>query len=333
MDSFCRDLITEWRRLGSPNDGETVVVAVSGGADSVSLLIALDELRRLGKLDLRIVAAHFNHHLRGSESDADEQFVRDLTTERKIELAVGSGRPAAEGNLEQTARGQRYEFLVRTAGSLHAAAILTGHTMNDQAETFLMNLIRGSGIQGLAGIRPVRQLEHTLLVRPLITWAKRIDTENFCRRMGIEFRYDSMNEDTAFRRVRIRKVLLPLLEDLNPKIVERLASTAALLADALDEKVSDASSSDPVLAESLPIEELVTRERAELYSTLRAWLAVRRPGGLRSITLKHIEAIARLIHTRRSGREVELPGGGRVVKSGGILKYEENRVEKPSDGH
>src|ERR1035437_2381651 len=214
MHKFVRCLITEWRRLGLPVAGETVIVAVSGGADSVSLLLALDDLKRLGKLAHRIVAAHFNHRLRGTESDADEEFVRSLTSQLKLELAVGKGDIQAAGNLEQNARNERYDFLCQTAEKLNAFAVVTGHTVNDQAETFLMNLIRGSGPEGLRGMSPVRPLcmettvvaetklddplapllfetLPTLLVRPLLTWSKRLSTEGYCVDRGIEYRYDT----------------------------------------------------------------------------------------------------------------------------------------------
>lgn len=340
MDPFCRDLITEWRRLSLPNEGETVVVAVSGGADSVSLLLALHELKQIGKLDLRIVAAHFNHRLRGDESNADEQFVRELTSSRKIEFAAGHTPISKDGNLEQNARTERYRFLARTAQNLHAAGVITGHTMNDQAETFLMNLIRGSGIEGLSGMKSVRSFDsevsssdgpnvHPLsLVRPLLTWAKRSDTENYCQRLGIEFRYDSMNEDTAFRRVRIRKVLLPLLKDFNPNIVERLAATAQMLSDV----VVATGPAEAELPERLTLEALAAKDRSELHSLLRQWLKQRR-GDLRSVNLKHIEAVGRLIHSRKSGRMVEIPGGGSVVKVNGALEFRNIGVEKPSNGN
>ena len=159
MHSFVRNLISEWRRLDLPFSGETVVVAVSGGADSVSLLAALHDLVRRKKLEHRIVAAHFNHKLRGDESDADEAYVRALTTRLGVELAVGNGDIPQEGNLEQNARTARYDFLARRAENLQAFAVVTGHTINDQAETFLMNLIRGSGPDGLAGMKTVRALE------------------------------------------------------------------------------------------------------------------------------------------------------------------------------
>lgn len=159
MHKFVRNLITEWRRLDLPFEGGTVLVAVSGGADSVSLLLAIHDLIQRKKLGHRIVAAHFDHGLRGAESDADATFVRELTTKLGNELVLKHGKVAAKGNLEQNARDARYAFLTETAQNLDAFAVLTGHTINDQAETFLLNLIRGSGIAGLAGMRAKRSFE------------------------------------------------------------------------------------------------------------------------------------------------------------------------------
>ncbi len=324
MHGFVRSLITEWRQLELPVTGTTVVLGVSGGADSVSLLMGLYELRQREKHDLRIVAAHFNHCLRGAESDADEEYVRRLTSEHGIELAVGRGNIEIAGNLEQNARRARYGFLAKTAENVHAAAILTGHTVNDQAETFLMNLIRGSGIDGLAGIRPVRQMSEIgsslLLLRPLLRWAKRGDTEQYCRDLGIDYRYDTMNEDTAFKRVRIRKILLPLLTDFNPKIIDTLAGTAQLMQHAAD---GNSFAGDEILPDKLDLKHLKTLEKSELYNTLRAWLTQKR-GTARQLQLKHIQAIERLVFSEKSGRKVELPGGGAVVRSGGKLAFDAN---------
>jgi tRNA(Ile)-lysidine synthase len=349
MNSFVRALIAEWRRLALPLKDETVVIGVSGGADSVSLLLALDELRKMGKLGLRLVAAHFNHKLRAGDSDADEQFVRELTSERGIEFAVGHGQPMPNGNVEQTARIVRYDFLTRTAAGVDAFGIVTGHTVNDQAETFLMNLIRGSGPQGLCGMKPVRPIDNqplppvdgcasdgdgleadsptlfstsALLIRPLITWAKRGDTEQYCKDSGIEYRYDTMNEDTVFKRVRIRKILLPLLEDFNPRIVETLANTATLMQNI---PVHRDDGNRPAMPDELKLGELKTLDRSDLYQQIRTWLAQHR-GTTRRLELKHMIAIERLISSTKSGRTAELPGGS-VVKTGGKLVYKENKVE------
>ena len=340
MHKFVRNFITEWRRLGLPFSGEAVVVAVSGGADSVSLLLALHDLTKQKKLGHRIVAAHFNHKLRGAESDADEEYVRQLTTKLGVELAVGHGNISSEGNLEQNARDARYTFLTQTAAYLKAFAVVTGHTVNDQAETFLINLIRGSGVEGLSGMKSVRVLEEEkrrrgekeisdpglsgsssqlLLVRPLLTWAKRLDIEGFCHDQDIVYRYDTMNEDTAFKRVRIRKILLPLLMDFNPKIIETLAQTAALMADAYKQNTK----SETQRSEYLLVKDLKLLEKAELYQTIRHWLGQNR-GNTRSLQLKHIEAVARLIMSVKSGRMAELPGGASVTKTSGKLRYDEN---------
>lgn len=354
VHKFVRDLITEWRRLGLPVSNETLVIGVSGGADSLSLLLAIDDLRTRKKLDCRIVAAHFNHKLRGAASDADEEFVKQIVSDRGLELAIGHGEIGKKGNLEQNARHARYEFLVQTAKNLGSGHILTAHTVNDQAETFLLNLIRGSGIDGLSGMKPVREIRQEtgderqetreldnmlpfdstrdsslpfpvsrLLVRPLLRWAKRKDTENFCRESGVEFRYDTMNEDMSFKRVRVRKMLLPMLAEFNPKIVETLARTANLLSEpgAVATGFRDDSSDD------LSIRELKLLESGDLHQTLRTWLKTRR-GGLRSITLKHIEAVESLIQSQKSGRTVELPGFGLVRKRDGRLSFENIKVDK-----
>ena len=333
MHGFVRSLVTEWRRLELPFEQETIVVGVSGGADSISLLMAMHELNRTGKLNLRLVAAHFNHGIRGIESDGDEEYVRQLASKHGIELAVRKGAIETDGNLEQNARRARYKFLKDTAENLHAFAVLTGHTINDQAETFLINLIRGSGVEGLSAMRSVRGFgtdgepdepnSQLLLVRPLLSWAKRGDTEAYCHEIGVAYRSDTMNDDTAFKRVRIRKVLLPLLEDMNPKIVETLAGTAGLMQHVCD--------SQPVVkmpneGGTLLLDHLRSLSDADLYSTLRRWLKERR-GNSRRLELKHIKAIERLVFSPKSGRVAELPDGGRVVRSGGKLTYEENKVE------
>lgn len=321
VNPFLRDLITEWRRLELPAEGETVVIGVSGGADSVSLLLAMHELKKAGKLNLRIIAAHFNHGLRGDESDRDETYVRTLTTERRIEFAVDHAEINVGGNLEQNARIARYAFLKRTAENVGAFAVLTAHTINDQAETFLMNLIRGSGPAGLGGIRPIRNFTDSdlVLVRPMLTWAKRENTERFCRDLGVEYCCDTMNEDTAFKRVRIRKILLPLLEDMNPNIIETLANTAGLMqGTAAAEPLGPADDPD-----TLKLTDLKLLPQSTLYATIRDWLKVHR-GSTRSLELKHIQAIERLVNSVKSGRIAEVPGG-RVVKSNGRLRYEANK--------
>lgn len=340
MEYFPLNLLTEWRRLELPFSDATVIVAVSGGADSVSLLLALHELRERKKLDLRIIAAHFNHGLRGHASDADADHVKQLASKYGFELSLGRTNLPKTGNLEQNARDARYEFLGNTAIKLKASTILTAHTMNDQAETLLMNLIRGSGVRGLGGMMAVRQFHEELntdkdgepflpfsesitLVRPLLRWAKRADTENYCRSKNVEFSRDPMNEDLVFRRVWIRKILLPMIAEVNPKIVETLARTAELLQHVPVPETPEGTQ----IPEELAVKELKVLSKPALYDRLRAWLK-QHYGSTRSLELKHIEAIERLVNSRKSGKMVELPGGGRVTKHNGQLEFRNIKVEK-----
>lgn len=343
---FVRNLITEWRRLGLPLSGETIVVAVSGGADSMSLLLAIEDLIKRKKFDLRVLAAHFDHKLR-TDSFSDLDFVRMFARERGFELAHGEWKRAVGGNLEQTARDARYSFLRKTAENLNATHVLTAHTMNDQAETFLMNLIRGSGPGGLGGMRSKRVLVREwrsggvgendgeapllpfsstppLLTRPLLNWAKRRDTENFCLENGIDFRLDPMNDDLNYRRVWVRKALIPMLEEANPKIVETLCRTAELLRS--DGPESPEPETPPPSSGDLDLQHLRTLDKAHLYPVLRDWIRLHR-GGLRGITQRHVEAIHDLIHSQKSGRLAEVPGGA-ALRQNGRLRWLAEKAEK-----
>ncbi len=324
-----------------PFDEKTIVVAVSGGADSVSLAIALKDLKRRKKLNLRFVIAHFNHDLRGEESEKDAEFVKDLAEKLGFEFVCGLSddkfQISKQGNLEQNARNARYDFLIETAENLEAYGILTAHTINDQAETFLLNLIRGSGIAGLSGMsakrrqkaKGKRQKNECFLIRPLLNWAKREDTENFCRESEIEFRCDEMNEDLNFKRVRVRKVLLPLLMEFNPKIIETLAKTADLLSIESENLTKTKDQRPKTKDDFLVLKDLKTLSKSTLYQVLRDWLEINR-GNLRQLELKHIEAIERLAFSRKSGKIVELPDGESVLKEGGklFIKLSKNQIER-----
>ncbi len=321
MDKFTRGFLTEWRRLGLPFEGERAVVAVSGGADSVSLLLVLNELLRRRKITNEVVVAHFDHGLRGEESLADAEFVRELAGSLGYEFELGRGRVARKGNLEQNARLARYAFLSKTAERHEAFAVLTAHTLNDQAETFLLNLIRGSGPEGLAAMRPIRPLEGTeaKLVRPMLRWARREETEEFCLARGVNFRTDAMNRDPRFTRVRIRTELLPILKTFNPKIVEQIARTASLMPAAEGESATAASGENDASALKLAL--LRKMDGPGLRNTLRQWIKANR-GSLRGITLKHIDGIERLVRSEKCGKMAELPAGTSVRKRSGKLFYE-----------
>ncbi|HEX8294546.1 MAG TPA: tRNA lysidine(34) synthetase TilS, partial [Pyrinomonadaceae bacterium] len=234
---FARRLLREWRLRGWPLRGERLLVAVSGGADSTALLLALEELKGKGLLGVELKAAHLDHGLRGEEGAGDARWVERVARAHGFECVAGRASVserarAARENLEQAARRARYEFLAASARACGASAVLAAHTLDDQAETVLLRLLRGSGAEGLGGMAAERPLEaggEVYLRRPLLTWARRAETEGYCRERGVEPRADEMNRDERFARVRVRHRLLPLLETFNPRAAEALARTASLL--------------------------------------------------------------------------------------------------------
>lgn len=225
--SFAETVGNNLKRLGGNGRG---VVAVSGGADSVALLRALGDSHD-------IVIAHLNHCLRGKESDADADFVTQLCPNlpHRIEALDVANLAKIDGdNLENTARRARYEFLTRVARETQASWIATGHTVDDQAETILHRLIRGSGLRGLRGIAAKRVLTPGIdLVRPMLT-VSREAVIAYLQEIGQTWREDTTNRDPAFTRNRIRHEVLPLLRTFNPAIAETLARTAAQADEAFD---------------------------------------------------------------------------------------------------
>jgi tRNA(Ile)-lysidine synthase len=334
LSRFARNLLRECRKLKLAERGDTVVVAVSGGADSVALLLALDELVRAGKIEAEIMIAHLNHKLRGAASDADARWVRSLAKRLGHRAVVSSSdiklrASKSRDNLEQAARRGRYEFLAKIAKSNKARMVLTAHTMNDQAETILLNLIRGSGSPGLGGIEPVRELKkgsEILLARPLISWARRADTESYCRSKSVDYREDQMNFDENFTRVRVREQLLPLLEQFNPRFVETVTRTAEIMRDdsqALEgaaRRLLDLAGNHEGRTDKLRTDLLLVAPAALRRRALRHWLSQHR-GDLRRIEHAHIVAIERLLMSPKSGRGIELPGGATAFRKEGMLYY------------
>jgi tRNA(Ile)-lysidine synthase len=348
MTKFVRGLLEEWRRLELPLRNARIIVAVSGGADSTALLLALSELVTTKKFAVELLAAHMDHGLRGKVSREDAAWVARLAGQLNHEAVVTrvnikQRATNAGDNLEQAARRARYDFLAKAARNAGAQMVLTGHTMDDQAETMMLNLLRGSGVEGLAGIEPVRVLddrEGTLLVRPLLNWARHADTEKYCAERGIVPRNDEMNLDEKYSRVRVRRRLLPLMETFNGRVVEALSRTARLLredssalsaaADHLLEQATekttaenrtnllnlDAKNKMPLLC----VEVLATAAPALRRRALRRWIAQGR-GDVRRLELVHLLAVEKLLSGARGGRVIELPGGTRVSRKRGVLEF------------
>jgi tRNA(Ile)-lysidine synthase len=342
VSDFAGRLFRSWQSFKLPLTQTCVIVAVSGGADSTALLLALDELVNAKKLSLKLIVAHLDHSLRkDSREDAIwvENLARDLGHEfvkRRTDvkkLAAKSG-----DNLEQAARRVRYEFLKKTAKENQSLLVVTAHTLDDQAETILLRLLRGSAAEGLSGIEQVRLIDSKSsiqLARPLLSWARRSDAENHCRLRKVEFRLDEMNQDEKYARVKVRKQLLPLMHSFNNKIVEALSRTAALLredARALSEEADKllrlAGAQTPQRLPKkgdntvrLNVDVLASAPPAVRRRALRQWISQGR-GDLRRLEMVHLMAVDRLIEGNRGGRIAELPRGGKVLRKRGWLELD-----------
>jgi len=227
----------QWREL-------TIIVAISGGADSVALLKAMLSICEEGAGE--IVVAHFNHRMRGEASDADEQFVIELCRNHSVACEVGRAETTIEAasgeGLESTLRNARYDFLKASAARQGARFVATAHTADDQAETILHRIIRGTSVAGLAGIRRARELAPTVtLIRPLLNF-RRDEIVCYLQSIGQPYCEDASNKDPRFTRNRIRAELIPYLtEDYNRQVIDsllRLGTLASETQEVIDSVVS-----------------------------------------------------------------------------------------------
>lgn len=338
LNQFPRQLLVEWRKLKLPLSGETIVLAVSGGADSTALLLAIHELKTHDKLSADICVAHLDHRLRKS-SAKDAKWVSELGQKLGFRVVIGRSKVAENAraggdNLEQAAREARYAFLERTAKKAAANYVLTAHTMDDQAETVLLRLMRGSagaGLGGMEAVRPLAKNGSIKLVRPIL-WARRSETEDYCRLRRTDFLSDEMNDDQRFARVKVRKQLLPVMQSFNNRIVEALSRTAAQLredgavlfdnSDALLRRASvSISHEDETKTPALDVKLLANSPSALRRRALRQWLSEAR-GTARRLEMVHLLAVEKLLEGNAGGRMVELPGGGRVSRRRNRLEFE-----------
>ena len=267
--------------------GDHVICAVSGGADSVALLFGMYLLRE--KLGITLSAAHFNHHLRGEESDRDENFVRAFCDRYDIPLAVGSAQvvPGKKG-LEAAAREARYAFFATLEGK-----IATAHTADDNAETVLMHLVRGTGLRGLGGISPI----NGNIIRPMLT-VTRQEVLAFLEEYCLTYVEDSSNAGDDFLRNRLRHRVMPLLKEENPRLAENVSQMAMGLRQDADVLES---------ADTLPT---VTQLQA-MPSALRSRAVSRflKENGVSEPERSHICAVEALIFSEKPSAMINLPGG------------------------
>ncbi len=304
------DVANAIRRNNLFHAGDTVVMALSGGADSCALL---DILTRMKDPAPKLVVAHLNHCLRGADSDADEAFSRNLAAGygvpfESLRQDVAADASSLGMNLEDAGRQARIAFLTGISRKYGATAIALAHHGDDQAETFLMRLLRGSGMTGLSGMGYRNQLG---FIRPMLG-NSRAEIEAYLQQNGLGFREDKSNSDTTFLRNRIRHELLPLLTSYNPAVKERLTRTAGLLSEENDLLEKQAQGLTETICTtdgrsfSCQISQLIQQPAAMRRRIYRSIL-IRLTGSTRHFTRRHIDAIEQLLSSEHPNATIRLP--------------------------
>lgn len=316
MNDKVRRFIEENRLI---NNGDRVIVALSGGADSVSLLHLL--ISEKEKYNIDIYAAHFNHGIRGAEADRDESFVAELCDSLKVKLfSEKADVPAAAAesgeSIELCGRRLRYDFLQKSAVSLGGALIATAHHRGDNAETVLWNLTRGAGLDGLSGIPAKRDN----IIRPLLC-CSRAEIEAYCADNSLSYVTDSTNLDDDYTRNKLRHRVMPVLRELNEGAEENIARTSKLMreADIYLDKISIKELNDAKTEYGHSCEKLLKLDTAVLKYAVKNLLKL----SSAPVDHRHTELI---IEVMRSGGAVELGGGYTAVCAQGTL-----RINRGSD--
>ena len=292
------------------NEGDSIIVAVSGGADSVCLLKILYTLSKY--LNISLTVAHFNHGLRPKEDEKETEFVAKLAKKLNLALICNISKNITKihgSSIEEKAREMRYQFFQKAINENHAQRLALGHTMNDQAETVLMHFLRGTGITGLSGIPPIRQ---NCFIRPLID-ITRNEIHSYLKENDESFITDSSNVETRYLRNKIRLELLPLLLDYQPKLVEHLGELACLCRQEtqfLDDEATKLLDMITVNSSKHSLEFLLTN-LTTLSSSLQYRIirqAIKKiKGNLRKIERGHIKTIIDCANRDKPQIKVNLP--------------------------
>jgi tRNA(Ile)-lysidine synthase len=311
---FIRSVEKTIHQFGMLQPGDTILVAVSGGPDSVALLHALTALQ--SKLDFQLAVAHLNHGLRPKTAASDADFVAVLCQKQGLRchqkaIDLNTDQNSPRSSPEARARQARYDFFGTIARENSYTKIATGHHANDNAELILMNLFRGSGSLGLAGIPPVRGQR---IIRPLLHQTRQ-QILNFLETFKLEFVQDETNRDIRFLRNRIRHELLPdLLQEYNPNLVDTLNRTADVLRVEQEfirqsaQQALDRMTMKQDTALHLSISSLQQLHLALQRRIIR--LAIGKlKGDLRKVTFRHIDSVLQLCHQGLTGQRVSLPDG------------------------
>lgn len=289
-------------------EGDTIIVGLSGGPDSVCLFDILLSLHE--KLKINLKACHFNHKLRGAESEGDQKFVEKLCKVSGIELIVGEwkDKPKNKRVSEDEARRARYEFFSKISNSGRGVVkIALAHNSNDLSETFLMRIIRGTGLKGLKGIPYQREN----FIRPLLKFS-RDDIMVYISSNNIKYRTDKSNNDLDYFRNKIRHKLLPNLKEFNPNIVETLGSAVLAIGDDYDYISVEAEKKLNLMIEEERADNIILDHKKWLLlhpslQRLTLRLSIEKLGGGEDITFSHIEKVRKLLLKNIGKKSLPLP--------------------------
>ena len=309
-----------------PND--TVLIAVSGGQDSMFLLQAMNYLKTKLKLK-KLVVCNLDHGIRGKESAEDSLFVKTRAEDlnlgfihKKIDL---SKKRSKDLSMEEAARKERYEFFNEAALSAGANVAATGHTLDDQAETILMRIIKGASLKGIVGISPVREERGIRVIRPLFELEKG-EIEKYLDERGLEYRIDSTNKEPLYFRNVVRKEILPFLEKYNPRLKRALCSLAEHLREDLEfiRESKEALRHKPKEADGvleIKLKDLIVQPKALQKEVLRD--ALDKIGGeVKRLSFRHWKEAEQLITRKRKGSSLDLPGDIRITRTAASILFQ-----------
>lgn len=314
------------KRYKMIEESDRVIVAVSGGLDSVTLLYILNSLKK--ELQFSIHIAHLDHMLR-KDSFKDREFVESLAQKLRLPITTTQINVKAlskKGSVEEVARKARLGFLFKVARDTNADKIALGHNQNDQTETVLMRILRGTGLYGLSGILPKRKIEGFTVIRPLIEVSRK-EIESYLRRKKIKSRLDASNLEDIYFRNKIRNKLLPLLEkEYNPNIKKILANMTESIGVDYEYllKVSEKKLSQIRFSFKSQTQKPLTHININLEKFLRLHQAIQRlimrvsiariKQDMRRFTFQHMKEIEDLIYNRPINSVVDLPGNISIIK-------------------
>ena len=326
-----KDTIKQYDML---HRGDRVLVATSGGADSVCLLKALLDLRR--SLGIEVVVGNLDHGLRGKASERDSEFVKGLSERLGVEYVHGKVKAASSGkrgtSVEERARQKRYAFLSKAAAANSCNVIATGHTMDDQAETVLIRLIYGSSLAGITGIPPFRRQNELKIIRPLIRVERR-DILKFLRSSSLKYVEDKSNLDVRFLRNKVRHEILPYLEEYNPRIKRSLVNLSDTLREDFlflqterKKTIEERAGKENASVTAIEIKDMILQPKAVRKEVFKE-LFKKSGGNIKKLTYRHWMDMDYFLRSAEKNKSLDLPGDIRVTKRGSGIVFGKRRKQ------